>query len=66
VTAVSREDRIVKNEALFREVNERIEEIQKPAAETFGVVCECGDADCKDMLEITTEEYQEMRPAERR
>jgi hypothetical protein len=61
VSLVSREDRIAKNEALFREVNERIEEIQEPAAETFGVVCECGDADCKEMLEITTEEYEEVR-----
>jgi hypothetical protein len=58
---VSREDRIVRNEALFREVNERLEEIQESAAETFGVVCECGDAGCKEMLEVTTHEYRDVR-----
>ena len=58
---MSRQDRIVKNEALFREVNERIEEINEPAAPTFGVVCECGDADCREMFEVTPDEYRAIR-----
>ena len=61
MSALSREDRIAKNEVLFREVNQRIEEIHEPAATTFGVVCECGDATCKEMLEVTTHEYRNVR-----
>jgi len=45
----SREERIGLNEAVFREVNERIEDL----AETFDLrtqsldlICECGDAAC--------------------
>jgi hypothetical protein len=55
--------RKAKNEAVFREVNDRIEDI----ATEFGVpdeasfVCECGDADCTQMLHMTLREYNEVR-----
>jgi len=49
----SREERIGLNEAVFREVNERIENL----AETFDLktqsldlVCECGDGTCEERL----------------
>jgi hypothetical protein len=58
---LSREDRIAKNEVLFREVNERIDEVQERPATTFRVVCECGDASCKEMLEIMSAEYRKVR-----
>jgi hypothetical protein len=58
---MSREERLAKNEALFREVNQRIEEIQGPAVTTFDVVCECGDADCNETLEINPDKYGEVR-----
>ena len=60
--------RKAKNEAVFREVNERIESV---AAE-FGVpgeasfVCECGNAQCTEMLSMTLNEYREIRSQERR
>jgi hypothetical protein len=58
---LSREDRIAKNEVLFREVNERIDEVHQRGATTFRVVCECGDASCKEMLEVTSDEYRNVR-----
>jgi hypothetical protein len=60
----SREERIGLNEAVFREVNERIESL----AETFDLqthaldlICECGDATCVQRITMTTAEYEEIR-----
>jgi hypothetical protein len=56
--------KIGRNEAMFREVNERIEDV----AETFGLgdgplelICECGDASCARQITMTTAEYEAMR-----
>jgi hypothetical protein len=62
----SREERIARNEALFREVNERIEQIHSGAGEldagdTFAVLCECGDQNCVEEVQITTGAYEEVR-----
>ena len=60
----SREERIGLNEAVFREVNERIEDL----AETFDLktqsldlICECGDAACVERISMTHAEYKELR-----
>jgi len=59
----SREERIGLNEAVFREVNERIEGL----AETFDLnapldlICECGDATCVERISLTRTEYEELR-----
>jgi hypothetical protein len=57
-----REERIARNEALFREVNERIAE----SAERFDsdhaeFVCECADQDCTERVEATLDEYEWTR-----
>jgi len=56
-------ERIGMNEALFREVNERIETLQDDLAApgTFMIVCECGRRDCMERFPITNEEYRELR-----
>jgi hypothetical protein len=62
----AREDRIARNEALFRSVNERVRELvttagardQDPAA---SFVCECGRADCAATLELTVAQYEHVR-----
>jgi hypothetical protein len=59
----SREERIGLNEAVFREVNERIENL----AETLDLktqldlICECGDGTCKERLSMTRAQYEELR-----
>ena len=58
--------RVGKNEALFREVNERIREASADffAAEPEqGVefVCECSDAACYKPVELTLNEYEAVR-----
>lgn len=57
--------RAAKNEILFREVNERIVELE----ENFGrrldepteFVCECSMIDCVERVPLTLREYQEVR-----
>jgi hypothetical protein len=57
------EERIAKNDATFRQANERI----SAAAETYGVdvpvpfVCECADPRCSEVVRLKLEEYEEIR-----
>ena len=59
----SRQQRVAKNEALFRQVNERIEEINEDLAGEgpSDFLCECGDDDCTEPVSLTLEEYEEVR-----
>jgi hypothetical protein len=59
----SRERRIIRNEALFRQVNERIEDVSEdvPGSEFIGFLCECGEATCVEQVELTREEYEQIR-----
>jgi hypothetical protein len=59
-----RAERIGLNEALFREVNERVMGIN----ESFGgrleeaeFVCECGDPACAERVRLALDEYQALR-----
>ena len=59
-----RERRAGRNEALFREVNERISEMNEggfPAGETSDFMCECVDAGCTVAVALSTEEYRWIR-----
>jgi hypothetical protein len=57
----SREQRIASNEALFRDVNERIARKHAPDQGRFEVVCECGDPDCLERITVTPAEYEQAR-----
>ena len=54
---------IARHQALFREVNERIEEL----AETFdlkdelSIVCECSSSECAERIALTEDEYERLR-----
>jgi hypothetical protein len=58
-----REERVSRNEVLFREVNERIEEIQtgEGVARRFDFLCECGDKNCVEAVNLTLAEYEDIR-----
>jgi hypothetical protein len=55
--------KIGRHQSLFREVNERIDEL----AETFDlrdevpILCECGIADCNERIVLTQAEYDNLR-----
>jgi hypothetical protein len=56
--------RIGKNEALFREVNDRIEGVTESlqvTTETLGILCECGDESCTEQISVTLPEYERIR-----
>jgi len=54
---------VAKNEALFRDVNERIEEVNsKLDSEALSdFLCECGDDDCTKPISLTLGEYEQVR-----
>jgi hypothetical protein len=58
-----RERRIGLNEALFREVNERLEELAQGFAHPgkLDLICECGNASCASRIEMDPEEYEQVR-----
>jgi hypothetical protein len=61
------EERVAGNEALFREVNERMAEAAEQFAGTeeestpLDFVCECGRAGCADKMSMTLAEYGRVR-----
>jgi hypothetical protein len=61
----AREQRLARNEVLFREVNERIEQIANPRGpldpHVFEFLCECSNLDCTLRLPLTLADYEEIR-----
>ena len=54
---------MAKNEALFREVNERIKRMNEhlDTKDEADFICECGDADCTQPVSLTLAEYEDVR-----
>jgi hypothetical protein len=62
VAGVDREQRIIENEKLFREVNERVAQMAPGFSGPDPVwVCECGDETCFEKVRIPLADYQEIR-----
>jgi hypothetical protein len=57
--------RKAENEALFREVNERIEDLRHHFAVTtddaLSILCECDRIDCDDRLDVPPPAYERVR-----
>jgi hypothetical protein len=59
---VDREGRIGLNEAVFREFNERLEEVARGfELRALDLVCECANADCTDRITMAIAEYEQLR-----
>ncbi len=60
---MDRKTRIEENEKLFREVNERVEQLQDSlkAGSEPQWVCECGDKACFEKLTVPVDEYRDVR-----
>ena len=59
-----RERRMAQNEALFREVNERVEDIAVELGDEEGgyeYFCECANKDCTFRVVLSVEEYESVR-----
>jgi hypothetical protein len=61
-------DRIARNEATFRRINEDIGRGRDTEDDVtrIGFVCECGQEDCSRLIELTPAEYQRLRTHPRR
>ena len=59
----ARARRVADNETLFREVNERIKEVNLEVAadEPSDFLCECGRVDCTRPVGLTLAEYEGVR-----
>jgi hypothetical protein len=56
--------RVGLNEAIFRQVNEQIRGLNQNFGTeegTMTVICECGNADCTDRLEVSVSDYERIR-----
>jgi hypothetical protein len=60
---VNREERLAQNEILFREVNERIKELESGSWDSheIGFMCECADATCMAVITLRPAEYEALR-----
>ena len=59
-----RERRIAENEDLFRQVNERVKELNRAFSvvlERGDYLCECGNEACVERVSLTPEEYERVR-----
>jgi hypothetical protein len=56
--------RVGLNEAIFRQVNEQIRGLNRDFGteeSLMTVICECGDGECTERLQIRTDEYEHVR-----
>jgi hypothetical protein len=61
---VNRDERIGMNEAVFRDVNERIQDVASTfdlTSEPLDLICECGDATCVERISLSRDEYERVR-----
>ena len=60
----SKATKLGRNEALFRQVNERLKALGEGfsmVAERADFVCECADELCAEPIQLTLEEYERVR-----
>jgi hypothetical protein len=60
----ARADRAARNEAVFRRVNERLEELNEGfqlVTDNAEFVCECAKIDCAERIQMTLAKYEAVR-----
>lgn len=59
----ARKRRLVENETLFREVNEKIKQLASAlhGPEPYDFVCECSNRDCDRLVTLTLAQYENVR-----
>jgi hypothetical protein len=60
----AREERLARNEMLFRDLNEQVEFVATPldgGADIFEFFCECSNVDCTLRLPMSLAAYEEVR-----
>ena len=59
----AREERLAKNEVLFRSVNEAIEQqaLRFGGVDEYEFICECASRECVDRVTLTLKQYEHVR-----
>lgn len=54
---------MARNEVLFRQVNERVADVNRELSDgdTVDFICECANPDCVEMIALTLAEYESVR-----
>jgi hypothetical protein len=55
------DERLARNEILFREINERLDEMSVSWSKTTDYLCECSEMSCTKIVELTSDEYERIR-----
>lgn len=55
------QERLARNEAFFRQVNERINDVAVHSDNGYEFLCECADPACTERIALTTEDYEWVR-----
>lgn len=57
------QERVARNDALFREANEGIEDAatKQEVLDQVPFICECADGNCRELLVLSIDEYEEIR-----
>jgi hypothetical protein len=59
------EDRLARNEVMFRAINERIRELAQRfdpvGTDNHAFICECADETCVERVSMTAAQYDEVR-----
>ncbi|HVU77351.1 MAG TPA: hypothetical protein VHC67_07200 [Gaiellaceae bacterium] len=63
-----KQERVARNEATFRKANEQIESVADAhgLARSVPFVCECADISCVLVVQLTLDEYRQVRADPRR
>ena len=59
-------ERLARNQTLFREVNERVNEVRSSTVSFGEFVCECSDPNCTMSLWVSAGEYEAVRAKPKR
>jgi hypothetical protein len=63
-TIEPQQKRVVENEILFRDVNERLKGVSEGFGDVlpeFEIICECGNAVCTTRISMTLGDYEQLR-----
>jgi hypothetical protein len=61
----SNEERVGHNEGIFREINERAEEIGTALGRPTEFLCECARTDCTQRIDVPIDVYEQTRARSR-
>jgi hypothetical protein len=55
------QERLARNEAFFRQVNERINDAAVHSNNGYEFLCECADPECTERISLTAADYEWVR-----